>query len=614
MALMIPDNVERFATDGERQFYRFLEGVAKPDSTHIAWYTPDIHGNEPDFLLFSTHAGIIVFEVKDWSLDQILEANPHQFSISVGNKTERRKNPLQQAKDYQYDLMNRIKEDGQLISKDAVHLGKPKIPIDCGVVFTNINKHDYVQKGFDSVIGTDKAFFWDDLHPESGICKDPSGICFQKVLLEKFSPRFPFKIQSRELDHLKQLIFPTVKIELPERRTNGNYIQRINRLKGLDHHQETIARKFDGGHRIISGPSGCGKTLVLVHKAAFLKQYNPDIKNILFVCFNITLVNYIKRLLANKQVPLGENGVRMMHFFELCSEIVGQEVAYEKEDADYYELVVQEALEELENHLLQYDAILVDEGQDFTDDMFRIVGALLNKKTNNLTIALDENQNIYERKSTWKDLGIQAPGRMHRISYAYRNTREISEFANRFIGQKTGPDLDKDMEQKELFSDFFDFSGPNPDIKIFPGIADILEFVGDKIAEIIKTDECPYSEIAVLYSKQYLKDLLEEPVPDAIQKALETKGILSHWVSENYRSKSTYDITTNRVSVSTIHSVKGLDYSYVFLLGLDYLETKSWSQTQIEKLTYVAITRARYQLFIPYINQSPLIKKLQAAL
>jgi hypothetical protein len=136
-----------------------LEGVAKPDSTHIAWYTPDIHGNETDFLLFSTHAGMIVFEIKDWNLDQILEANPHQFSLRVGSKTERRKNPLQQAKDYQYDLMNRIKEDGQLISKDAVHLGKPKIPFSHGVVFTNINKHDYVQKGFDSIIGTDKASY-----------------------------------------------------------------------------------------------------------------------------------------------------------------------------------------------------------------------------------------------------------------------------------------------------------------------------------------------------------------------------------------------------------------------------------------------------------------------
>ncbi|MHC4457425.1 MAG: 3'-5' exonuclease [Planctomycetota bacterium] len=614
MALMIPENVEQFATDGERQFYRFLEGVAKPDSTHIAWYTPDIHGNEPDFLLFSTHAGMIVFEVKDWNLDQILEANPHQFSISVGSKTERRKNPLQQARDYQYNLMDRIKEDGQLICRDAVHLGKPKIPLSHGVVFTNINKHDYVQKGFDSIIGTDKAFFWDDLYPESDICRDPSGACFQKALLEKFSPRFPFKIKGSELDHLKQLVFPTVKIELPERRTNGNYIQRISRLKGLDHHQETIARKFDGGHRIISGPSGCGKTLVLIHKAAFLKQYNPDIKNILFICYNITLVNYIKRLLANKQVPLGENGVSVMHFFELCSEIIDQEVTYEKEDAEYYELVVQEALEKLEDHPLLYDAILVDEGQDFTDDMYRVIVALLNKKTNNLTIALDENQNIYERKSTWKDVGIQARGRMHRISYAYRNTREISEFANRFIRQKTGPDLDKDLKRKELFSDFFDFSGPKPKIKKFQDIESILEYVGDKILEIVKRDECPYSEIAVLYSKQHLKDRREEPLPVAIQKALETKGILSHWVSENYRSKSTYDITTNRVTVSTIHSVKGLDYACVFLLGPDYLETKSWSQSQIEKLTYVAITRARYQLFIVCINQSPLIKKLQAAL
>ena len=72
MALMIPENVEQFTTEGEKQFYRFLEAVAKPDSRHIAWYTPDINGNEPDFLLFSNHSGIVVFEVKDWVLDQIL--------------------------------------------------------------------------------------------------------------------------------------------------------------------------------------------------------------------------------------------------------------------------------------------------------------------------------------------------------------------------------------------------------------------------------------------------------------------------------------------------------------------------------------------------------------
>ena len=47
----------------------------------------------------------------------------------------------------------------------------------------------------------------------------------------------------------------------------------------------------------IMGPSGCGKTLILVHKAAFLLRYNPSIRRILLVCYNITLVSYNGKLL-----------------------------------------------------------------------------------------------------------------------------------------------------------------------------------------------------------------------------------------------------------------------------------------------------------------------------
>ena len=65
MATMIPENVGRFTTEGEKQFYRFLESVAKPDSQYIAWYTPDLKGKEPDFILFGDKIGLIVFEVKD---------------------------------------------------------------------------------------------------------------------------------------------------------------------------------------------------------------------------------------------------------------------------------------------------------------------------------------------------------------------------------------------------------------------------------------------------------------------------------------------------------------------------------------------------------------------
>lgn len=53
------------------------------------------------------------------------------------------------------------------------------------------------------------------------------------------------------------------------------------------------------------------------------------------------------------------------------------------------------------------------------------------------------------------------------------------------------------------------------------------------------------------------------------------------------------------VTISTIHSVKGFDFSCVFLLGLDFLESKGSTEEQINSLVYMGMTRARYQLYIP---------------
>ena len=53
-------------------------------------------------------------------------------------------------------------------------------------------------------------------------------------------------------------------------------------------------------HRIRYRPPGSGKTQILVHKAACLLRYNSKIRSILFICLNNTQVNYIRRLLAEK--------------------------------------------------------------------------------------------------------------------------------------------------------------------------------------------------------------------------------------------------------------------------------------------------------------------------
>lgn len=614
MARMIPDEVQSFTTEGEGKFYHFLAAAAKPDILYLAWYLPDIQGKEPDFILYSGNFGLIIFEVKDWLLNQIWEANPHRFTLETKGEISPRKNPLQQAREYIGELKDKIKADGKLISDNPAHHGNPRIPINVGVVFPNINKFEYVEKNLHKVIPTDKIFFWDDLHPASDICSDSTGRCFLKALSERFSPPFKFSATNRDVLHLKQLLFPEVRIELPDRNKESGHVRQTERLRILDHNQEAMARQIDGGHRIIIGASGSGKTLILAHKAIFLQKYNPAIKIILFVCYNITLVNYIKRILSAKGVSIGEPGVKVCHFYQLCSEIIGEGVTFENEDPEYYEMVTQETLSKIGVFGKRFDAILLDEGQDFTPDMFKVITGLLNPETNNLTIARDDNQNIYRPKAKWKEFGIQARGRVHKLNSVYRNTSEIAGFAARFMGKNADGDEEKEKAQLKLFNDFYDFHGPAPDLCQFETVDSMISGVAENAADIMKKGGYPFSEIAVLFALKKPDKSRAETFPEMLETALEKQGILSQWMSEGYRSKKSYDITTNRVTISTIHSAKGLDYSVVFLLGIDYLTPKGWSEEQIANLAYVGITRARYQLIIPYINQTPLINRIQKAL
>ncbi|MCP3927559.1 MAG: AAA family ATPase [Bacteroidetes bacterium] len=608
MAIMIPEGIKQFTTDGERQVYHFLGAVAKPDSDYIVWYSPDIQGREPDFILYNDTIGLIILEVKDWSLEQILEADRKKIRLYMNGREETRKNPFQQAQGYFYACVEAMIKDGNLLSSDPVNHGKPKIPIHCGVVFPNINKLEFREKELGSVIEEGQVFFWDDLHPESPMCRDSSGQQFHSFLTAKFVPRFSFQLTGKEKVHLKQVIFPVVRFEQPRKCEATEYSQMEMRLSALDHHQESLARKYDGGHRILKGPSGCGKTLILVNKAFFLRRYNPQVKNILFVCFNITLVNYIKRMLVEKGVPLGKNGVGVFHFFELCDRLLEDKVEFEKQDGEYYQLVLEDALEASQKHD-KYDAILVDEGQDFSEDMLRVIMNLLSPKTDSLTIALDESQNIYSTKRNWKDLGVHARGRTHSLNYVYRSTKELTSFTQSFNKEKELSKADG-PKQQELFPGFFTFNGPQPVIKSFPDVNAQILFIAKEIRKLVSEHGYPLSEIAVLYGANRTPENGQQSLTALFDDIFSEQGILFNWVSEDYRAKKSYDITTETVTVSTIHSAKGFDYAALFVVGLDWFEESRWSNEEIARLAYVAITRARYRLYIPYIQRTQLIERL----
>ncbi len=610
MALMIPSDIEQFNTPGEETFYNFLRLYAKPDSRYIVWYTPEINDNEPDFILFSPDVGLIIFEVKDWVIDQIEGADSEHFSIVNGNHVEKRTNPYKQAKRYINSLMDKIKGDRRLVSADPEYSGKPKIPLDRGVVFPNIFRDDFEEK-LRGVISSNKIFFEGDLSTYSPICEDTSGTEFTSAIARMFTPIFHVSLTAADIEHLKYLIFPSVKIVLPFRGPSEKYQKHVEYVAMLDHRQETLARQFDPGHRIISGPSGSGKTLVLIHKAVFLKKYNPAIKSILFVCFNITLAHYIKRLLAEKHVSMGPQGVEVYHFFELCARITGETVHYEKEESDYYDTVVQLTLDKIPETSLKYDAILVDEGQDFNEDMYRVLLGLLNPATDSLTIAIDPSQIIYRNKGA----GILKLGKVRNLTAVYRNTKEITEFVRSFMMDCAEPVICENTPEMLFAPDLLESHGPKPVIKKLKGPSDLITYIANKIESLTMKEGFSFSEIAILYvSKNVTLDGRDTNLVHELTGALDMRGIMSEWASEDYRSKRSYDITTNSVTISTIYSAKGLDYACVFLVGLDQLTEQKMAAEHIRNLTYVGLTRARYNLFIPYMKETPLIRSLSKAL
>ncbi|MFO7739623.1 MAG: 3'-5' exonuclease [Desulfatiglandaceae bacterium] len=617
MAQMHPEDIGDYedATQGEKRVFRFLEEAARPHKDFICWYEPSIgsSGKEPDFILFGKKFGLIIFEVKDWTSQQIISYNPHQFTILISGKPEKKTNPDKQAKGYVDALQERLKAVPEFVSNHPQYMGNLQIPIGRMVVFPNISKGEYAESNFKWFIDSERCLLRDDLAAAGEILCDTSGRRFH----ERISKVFPFSfngLTQKDIEKLSLILWPEGRIELPPRRGPGK-VRFQKEVSSLDESQARLALRLGPGHQIIKGPPGSGKTLVLVHRCHHLCKYNPRVKTILFVCYNIALVGYLKRLVQEKGLGIGTNGIDVCHFYELCARILGEPVHYENEEAEYYELVTQEALETVlkgRSRVEPFDAVLVDEGQDFDEGMLRTLLNLL-KPGGDLVISLDAYQDLYRRKSSWKSLGIKAGGRTRHLKRVYRSTVEIFDSTQRFIGETT-----RSKKRLALLPHDFAFHGEVPELRRFESMEKIESFLVHDLNRCIETEGYRRSEIAVIYDdkvygpSRFAYD--NRALPMRILNKLETSGIPSAWISQDVRSKEMYDITTDRVSLISIHSSKGLDFDLVYLVGIDHIRLTGDTKEALVSLVYVAMTRAKYRLVIPYVEATDLIKKIRQCL
>ena len=75
-----------------------------------------------------------------------------------------------------------------------------------------------------------------------------------------------------------------------------------------------------------------------------------------------------------------------------------------------------------------------------------------------------------------------------------------------------------------------------------------------------------------------------------------------------------FDMTTDRVSLISIHSSKGLDFDLVYLIGMDRFRPSDATRNVLTHLIYVAMTRAKYRLVIPYAEDTEILKRMKTCL
>lgn len=608
-------------TEGEYRVYVALRDCLLPEAEFCCWYEivlgPARKRRWPDFVVFGKRVGFCVIEVKDWRAEQIRSFT--KAEVWIGGRASG--NPERQAKQYG----DRLREE---LRRHRVYPDEGEIPVGRLIAFPFISRADYRSRGFDKVIPEELTLLKDDLDPksESFVGADANAFAARIAAIQ---PGACPKLTADEVSRIEDLLWPAC-VQIPVR-AGGDKAGFDRQVLYLDEYQARVARTLQRGHQLLKGPPGSGKTLVLVHRCRFLSLFDSGVERILFICFNIALASHIRRLLLEQGLSTGKSGVQVHHFYDLCGKVLGEKVSdrYEPlEDADaYYNDVVVRSLATLDRGaaaIAPFDAILVDEGQDFDDAKFKLIRALL-RPEGDMVVALDTEQDLYhgrrKLKGTWKSLGIEVQGHVTPIRHVYRSTRELRQFAQLFRRDEGDDPQTESLPEQQLLP----FARPAepgepPELVTCPAGEGLLQATVAEVQHSIAEAGYARSEIAVLYDdKRYGAGTTpagfkygEEGIGEDLKDAFDSAGIPVQWVSESAAAKRYYDITRDSVTLSSVHSAKGLDFDLVIFVYPGWPEASRTEWRLRLGPAYVAITRAKHRLVVLYHQEDPVIHRMKA--
>lgn len=592
MAMIIPtiSSCSERIMAGEKRLARLLEGGLSEQCT--CWYDTRMGDKDdhPDFVILSPEKGLLFIEVKDWFITKIKSANKTHIHYETKNGIEPLKNPLEQVRQYTFNIVNRLKKDPLLRQQQGDHEGGFVMPYGYGVYLSNITRaqleKSFLPEELNEILPASQVICKDEL--TEFMTRDQISARLESLLKH----RFVHHTTSQQLDRIRWHLYPDARINSSVTRVElDNFtLHTPDIVCMMDTKQEQLARSMGTGHRVIHGVAGSVKTLILLHRCIELANNIENTKPILVVCYNITLAKKLKAQLEQHTLRLP---VDVTHFHAWCYQQLNAHRRLPLRSKNFIELMENALTVAFEEGVIkseQYSAVLIDEGHDFKPEWLRILAKMPDNKDSALLFLYDDAQSIYQKKKaldfTLSSVDIKAQGRTTILDTNYRNTRQILHFASSVAFNYLNNHIEASLKYQQPAAG--GLPGKYPALVSFDNQDEEITHVLDWVTEQ-RQQGVAWSEIAILCPSTYSISGMLAPRLEARKipyQMIVSSDDKKHWSPQN-----------DFLCVMPLPSSKGLEFNSVAIMDAAKERDSEDLSDNIKRL-YVGFTRARQNLLV----------------
>ena len=262
----------------------------------------------------------------------------------------------------------------------------------------------------------------------------------------------------------------------------------------------------------IDGVAGSGKTLLAVEQCR--RFANQGLRTLL-LCYNKSLASWLQSTLAEDE---NSANISVKTFHSLCETACAEakmEFTPERSDEFWIEKTA-ELLVDASSSLEHYDAIVVDEGQDFYSTWWLAIEDIL-EADGRLVVFCDPQQNVFEADGLD---ALDVGDRILQLPVNCRNTQSIANYCEGIVSA----DLTSHAKAPK---------GSPVEVKVLPDDGKRLDYVKKLITNLIKKEGLNPSQIAILSPWRKgntclsdIKNIGRTPITNSIEAWGKGNGVL----------------------------------------------------------------------------------------